>query len=71
MADSDLPERADYSAELEQVGIPHTARGVPVWDMNRLTHQLRYQAEKLGLVIHIDANKVARTVTFTTRRTTQ
>ena len=63
-----LPMRADYNEVLLEVGIPHTAHGVPIEDMNRLTHQLRYQADKLGLIIHIEANKEAKTVTFTTKR---
>jgi len=63
----DLPQKADYQEVLAHIGTWHTAR-VPVDDMNRLTHQLRYQAEKLGLEIHINSNKEAKTVSFITRR---
>jgi len=63
-----MGERSDYRDVLIELGMWHTARGVPAGDMNRLTHQLRYQAEKLGLEIQIETNKTAHTVSFITRR---
>jgi hypothetical protein len=63
-----LPTKADYEDVLSQLDTWHTARDVPPDDMNRLSHQLRYQAERLGLTIHVETNKQARTVSFITRK---
>jgi hypothetical protein len=66
MADNPvLPEKADYTQVLQRTEEWHTAK-VPPWDMNRLTHQLRYQAERLHLGITIHTNKEAKTVSFRT-----
>jgi hypothetical protein len=66
MAEAGLPQKADYSQTLRETGVWHTAHRVPVDDMNRLTHQLRHQAERLHLDITINTNKQARTVSFRT-----
>jgi hypothetical protein len=58
-------QRSDYTSILDEAadtGKPYTAEDVPPEDMARLTHQLRYQAAKLGLAIKIYTDKQKRTV---------
>jgi hypothetical protein len=45
-----------------------TAREVKPEDMNSLTHRLRYQAEKLGLLITIHSDPERGTVSFLTSK---
>jgi hypothetical protein len=58
-------QRSDYTSildEAEKTGKPYTAE-VPPEDFARLTHQLRYQAAKMGLRIKVTTDKQKGTVT--------
>jgi hypothetical protein len=66
-----MANRTDYTDALEAgatSGRWQTARNVDPEDVNRLTHQLRYQAARLGLEITIATDTDERTVSFKTWR---
>lgn len=61
-------DHADYAAVIQEAattGKPFTARNVPEYDQVRLTRQIRYQARKLGIEVHISVNPQEGTVTIT------
>lgn len=59
--------KPNYAPDLlrsTETGEYQTAEGVPPTDFARLTHQLRYQANKLGLDIHIVSDRQKGKVSF-------
>lgn len=60
----DYSEKLILSAETRQY---YTAQ-VPIYDIGRVKRQLRYQARRIGLGIHIEVNNQSGYISFICRK---